>query len=155
MGQAQISQVEIADTHDKLFRHWVCSKPSSLHILSKTQGQGCWELFESGRKAEVGSLSRDNIFLEKLCESYHLLISSRFGTAFSFLTQITLAASVWSVYTQWLWRTVRQRDLTVSVLNAAFEADLSVLSLLNLEMLKKMRLGWVMALFAWSVWINL
>jgi hypothetical protein len=74
MGQAQISQVEIADTNDNLFRHWVCSEPGSLHILSKAQGQGCWELRESGREAEVSSLYKDAIFLERLCPSNRCVI---------------------------------------------------------------------------------
>lgn len=39
--------------------------------------------------------------------------------------------------------------MTVGALNAAFGADTSVLSLLNLEMLRKLRVGWVMAGFAW------
>jgi hypothetical protein len=39
--------------------------------------------------------------------------------------------------------------MTVAGLNAAFGADTSVLSLLNLEMLSKMRIGSAMAAFAW------
>lgn len=75
----------------------------------------------------------------------------RFGTAFAFLAQITLGASVWTTYTQWLWRTVRHKDMTVDVLNAAFGADTSVLFLLNFAMLEKLRLGSLMALFAWGL----
>lgn len=75
----------------------------------------------------------------------------RAGTAFAFLTQICFGASVWTAYTQWLWRTVRRKDMTVDVLNAAFGADTSVLSLLNFAMLKKLRLGSLMALFAWCL----
>jgi hypothetical protein len=75
----------------------------------------------------------------------------RFGTAFAFLTQICFGASVWATYTQWLWRTVRRKDMTVDVLNAAFGADTSVLPFLNFTMLKKLRLGSLMALFAWGL----
>jgi hypothetical protein len=39
--------------------------------------------------------------------------------------------------------------MTVAGLNAAFGADTSVLSLLNLEMLRKLRIGSGMAAFAW------
>ncbi|KAF2002416.1 hypothetical protein P154DRAFT_488382 [Amniculicola lignicola CBS 123094] len=74
-----------------------------------------------------------------------------FGTAFSFLAQISLAATVWTCYTQWLWRTVKGTEMTVGAYNAAFGADTSFLSLMNIEMLRKMRLGSVMALFAWSL----
>ncbi|OCK93566.1 uncharacterized protein K441DRAFT_564791 [Cenococcum geophilum 1.58] len=76
----------------------------------------------------------------------------RFGTAFSFLAQISLGASVWTVYTQWLWRTVRRKDITVGVFNSAFSADTSFWSLLNFEMLRKLRTGSAMALFAWHVY---
>ncbi|KAK7192632.1 hypothetical protein PSPO01_01340 [Paraphaeosphaeria sporulosa] len=75
----------------------------------------------------------------------------RFGTAFSFLAQISLGAAIWASYTQWLWRTVKRKEMTVGGLNAAFGADTSVLSLLNLEMLRKLRIGSVMAAFAWGL----
>lgn len=39
--------------------------------------------------------------------------------------------------------------MTVDGLNAAFGADTSVLSLLDLEMLRKLRIGSIMAAFAW------
>ncbi|KAF2270247.1 hypothetical protein CC78DRAFT_599658 [Lojkania enalia] len=75
----------------------------------------------------------------------------RFGTAFSFLAQICLGASVWTSYTQWLWRTVSKTELSVGALNAAFGADSSVLALINIELFKKLRIGSIMALFAWSL----
>lgn len=52
-------------------------------------------------------------------------------------------------YTQWLWRTVKTEQMTVGALNAAFGADTSVLSLLNVELLQKLRIGYIMAAFAW------
>jgi hypothetical protein len=39
--------------------------------------------------------------------------------------------------------------MTVDAWNCAFSADTSVLSLLNIEMLRKLRLGSAMAFFAW------
>ncbi|KAF2729936.1 hypothetical protein EJ04DRAFT_501369 [Polyplosphaeria fusca] len=75
----------------------------------------------------------------------------RFGTAFSFLAQISLAASVWTCFTQWLWRTVDGTEMSVGALNDAFGIDTSVLPFLNYEMLRKLRVGSVMALFAWSL----
>ncbi|KAF2471142.1 uncharacterized protein BDR25DRAFT_223485 [Lindgomyces ingoldianus] len=71
--------------------------------------------------------------------------------AFAFLSQICLSTSVWISYTQWLWRTVNKTEMTVGGLNAAFGADTSVLSLLNLEMLQELRVGSAMALFAWGL----
>lgn len=41
--------------------------------------------------------------------------------------------------------------MTVAAWNSAFGADTSVLSLLNFEMLRKLRVGSAMAIFAWSV----
>jgi hypothetical protein len=65
------------------------------------------------------------------------------------MAQITLAASVWLSYTQWLWRSVKRTEMSVKGFNAAFGADTSVFSLLNLEMLWKFKIGSAMALFAW------
>ena len=80
------------------------------------------------------------------------LILYRYGTAFSFLAQITLSASVWTTYTQWLWRTVRRRELEVPLLNYMFGADTSILPLLHWKMLSEFRIGSIMALFAWYVY---
>jgi hypothetical protein len=41
--------------------------------------------------------------------------------------------------------------MTIEAWNAAFSADTSILSLLNWEMLRKLRIGSVLALFAWCV----
>jgi hypothetical protein len=41
--------------------------------------------------------------------------------------------------------------MTVAAWNCAFSADTSFLSLLNIEMLRKLRLGSAMAFFAWYV----
>jgi hypothetical protein len=65
------------------------------------------------------------------------------------MAQITLTASVWLSYTQWLWRSLKRTEVSVGGLNAAFGADTTVLSLLNLEMLRKFKVGSAMALFAW------
>jgi len=39
--------------------------------------------------------------------------------------------------------------MTARGLDAAFGADISIFSLLNIEMLRKFKIGSVMALFAW------
>ncbi|KAF2690445.1 hypothetical protein K458DRAFT_328836 [Lentithecium fluviatile CBS 122367] len=97
------------------------------------------------------------------CVFYHRLASKivgspdaqeekiRFGTAFAFLSQISLGACVWTCYTQWLWRTVKTKEMTVRALNHAFGAETSVLSLLDMEMLKKLRVGYFMAALAWGL----
>ncbi|KAH7138064.1 hypothetical protein B0J11DRAFT_513479 [Dendryphion nanum] len=75
----------------------------------------------------------------------------RFGTAFAFLSQISLTASAWAAYTQWMWRTLKDQNITSEALNAAFEVDRSVLAFTNVEMVKKMRWGSVIALFTWCL----
>ncbi|KAK0737326.1 hypothetical protein B0T21DRAFT_364903 [Apiosordaria backusii] len=75
----------------------------------------------------------------------------RIGTALAFLAQITLTASVWQTYHQLIWRSVKKGPIRMSTLNDIFGAETSVLSFLNLDMLKKFRLGYGMALFAWWV----
>ncbi|KAI9766942.1 MAG: hypothetical protein M1840_006239 [Geoglossum simile] len=75
----------------------------------------------------------------------------RFGTAFSFLAQIALTATVWLSYTQLLWDFVGEKEVTVKGLIAAFGADTSIFSLLNIEMVRKFRIGSSMALFAWCL----
>ncbi|KAG9195944.1 hypothetical protein G6011_01065 [Alternaria panax] len=77
----------------------------------------------------------------------------RFGTGFAFIAQICLGTSVWTAYTQWLWRTLMKKDLTFKVLNSAFAAENSVLSLLNIEMWKRLKVGSIMAFLAWGLLI--
>jgi hypothetical protein len=73
----------------------------------------------------------------------------RWGTAFAFLAQICLGAGVWTAYTQWVWRTLKKKEFRMATLNAAFGVETSVLSLMNIDMWKKLRVGSVMAFFAW------
>ncbi|KAH7386843.1 hypothetical protein DE146DRAFT_184365 [Phaeosphaeria sp. MPI-PUGE-AT-0046c] len=87
-------------------------------------------------------------------DSYQQEEKLRFGTAFAFLAQICLSASVWIAHTQWMWRTVKQRGktaLTVEAWNCVIGADTSVFAVLNPEMLRELRLASAMALFAWSL----
>ena len=74
----------------------------------------------------------------------------RVGTAMAFMAQITFTACVWQTYTQGLWRHLR-RPLPMSTLNDMFGAQTSVLSFLNLDFFRQSTLGYIMALFAWSL----
>ena len=56
---------------------------------------------------------------------------------------------VWITYMQWVWRTVIKTELTVNALNKGFGADTNVIDLLNWEMVKKNKVGFVMGMFAW------
>lgn len=65
-------------------------------------------------------------------------------------------SSVGFAYTQWLWKSLYHKDTKVSVncLDAAFVADTSVLSILNTEMLWKLKLGSLLAIVAWLVYFD-
>ncbi|KAK3343627.1 hypothetical protein B0T25DRAFT_614805 [Lasiosphaeria hispida] len=75
----------------------------------------------------------------------------RVGTALTFLAQITLGASIWQVYHQWIWRSVKKMPMKMATLNDIFGVETSVLSFLNLNMFENYRVGYYMALFAWSL----
>ncbi|KAF7913457.1 hypothetical protein BELL_0064g00280 [Botrytis elliptica] len=77
----------------------------------------------------------------------------RYGTTFAFVSQVCLVSSVGFAYTQWLWKSLYHKDTKVSVncLDAAFVADTSVLSILNTEMLWKLKLGSLIAIAAWCL----
>lgn len=141
MAGAPHPSLEVANHDDSVLPHWSNDEPCTLHLLSQF-ARGCrWKSRYPGREDQAS-----------LSEPWFATVAKyfvRFGTAFSFLAQISLGAAIWASYTRWLWRTVQRKEMTVGGLNAAFAADTSVLSLLNLEMLRKLRIGSVMAAFAW------
>lgn len=75
----------------------------------------------------------------------------RVGTAFAFVSQIFLSASVWQTYTQWIWRSIAKITLRMATLNDIFGADTSILWLRNFKMFKKFTVGYLIALYAWYV----
>ena len=78
-----------------------------------------------------------------------MLVCPRLGTAAAFLSQISLSASIWQCYTQWLRRSMRKTSMSIPALDDVFGADTSVLSFLSLDMLQRFKVGYFMALFAW------
>jgi hypothetical protein len=72
-----------------------------------------------------------------------------FGTAFAFLSQIAFSASVWQTYDQWIWRSIKKIALRMATINDIFRADTSVMSFLNIDMLKSFKVGYVVALLGW------
>ena len=78
-----------------------------------------------------------------------LIISHRVGSLFALVVKGLLTASVWFAYTQWLWRTLKRKDISLRGLDAAFSVEMSVVALLNPEMIFKMKVGAVLALIAW------
>ncbi|KAM0276031.1 hypothetical protein ACHAQH_007156 [Verticillium albo-atrum] len=75
----------------------------------------------------------------------------RVGTALAVLTQFSFVTAVWLCYTQCLWRNLQRTSMSPCALNAAFGANESILSLANMEMLRKFKLGSVLALLAWCL----
>ena len=77
----------------------------------------------------------------------------RLGSVFAWILQLSLMASVWFAYTQWLWRTIKRKGISVRAMNAAFDAQTSILALANTELATKMKTGFALALIAWCLQI--
>ena len=75
--------------------------------------------------------------------------NNRLGNAFAFLSQIAFGASVWQIYNQWIWRSVKKVALNMATLNDVFGADTSITWIFNLNMLKNFKVGYVIALLGW------
>ena len=85
----------------------------------------------------------------------------RVGTTLAFLSQISLGAAVWEVYTQLVWLsnmvaptgTSRRRKpgapLTMTTLNKIFSADRSIWWLFCYSMFRNFTAGYIVALFGW------
>lgn len=80
-----------------------------------------------------------------------LMVLSRIGSLFALVVKITLTSAVWFAYTQRLWRRIKQTTTGISLsgLDAAFSAETTMMSLLNLELILKMPGGALLALLAW------
>lgn len=70
------------------------------------------------------------------------------------MTQIFLVASVGVAYTQWLWKTLIATDISVECLDSAFDADTAIVSLLNRELVQKIKVGAFLALICWYLHCN-
>lgn len=54
-----------------------------------------------------------------------------------------------SAYVQRLWMTLKKREVTIGTLNSAFSARSSLLFIFNWEMIRKIKVGSLIALTAW------
>jgi hypothetical protein len=82
-------------------------------------------------------------------KSLVLQCSRRCGTAFAFLAQVSFVASVSFAYAQVMWRALKSRAFSIEQIDAAFSAQGSLISFLNLKMVWKMKVGTFVALIAW------
>jgi hypothetical protein len=77
-----------------------------------------------------------------------LIILVRWGTTFAYITQVSLVTSIGFAYTQWLWWTLKRTrpGVSITALDAAFSADASLIALLNMEMIGKIKVCSLLAL---------
>jgi hypothetical protein len=78
-----------------------------------------------------------------------LTCSPRFGTAFAYLAQVSLVCSTGLAFTQYLWLTLKNSRVSIVTLDVAFEADKTIMSILNPEFVRKMKVVAFLSLIAW------
>ena len=54
-------------------------------------------------------------------------------------------------YTQWLWMSLKNTDISIGALNDAIAAQQSILFAFNFEMLRKLQIEYVLAVTIWYV----
>jgi hypothetical protein len=85
----------------------------------------------------------------RIGKNYFLTKFYSYGNIFAFLAHISLATSVGFAYTQVLWKALKSKEFSIGGIDAVFDARNNILSLVNREMLWKMKVGWLLALIAW------
>lgn len=73
----------------------------------------------------------------------------RFGTAFAFLAQSCLTASVGLAYAQRIWVTAKRKPLALRTLDSVFSLQSNIFSFLNWELLRKAKVLCLLGLVAW------
>ena len=66
----------------------------------------------------------------------------RIGNFFALAVKLLLSAPVWFSFTQWLWRTLKHKAMSVKALDTAFGAETSVLLKLNVGVLLILLAWW-------------
>jgi hypothetical protein len=75
--------------------------------------------------------------------------ATRYGTAFTFLVKACLVSAVSTAYTQHIWVMFRQKSMSIGALDATFSATSDPFSFLSVEMLKRVKIGTLLALMTW------
>jgi len=73
----------------------------------------------------------------------------RFGTAFSVLAKTCFTAATSFAYKEHIWTTMNRKPMTIAALDAEFSAISDIFSFLNLEYLKRVKIGSTLALITW------
>ncbi|KAG9238932.1 hypothetical protein BJ875DRAFT_415061 [Amylocarpus encephaloides] len=68
------------------------------------------------------------------------------GNFFAWVVQSSLAMSMTFAYIQYLWMTLKDTEVSIQALNAAFAAPTSWLFIFNYEMLRKISVGYLLAI---------
>lgn len=73
----------------------------------------------------------------------------RIGNAFAFLAKCCFCSAANIAFLQWLWRTLREKYISVQGIDAAFSATQTLFSFSSWEMLSKVKVGSLLALLTW------
>lgn len=77
------------------------------------------------------------------------LLKVRYGTAFAFFVKSTLVGSVVLCYRQRIWRTFREKAMTIRAIDGLFSATEDITAFWNWEMIRMGKLATFMALCSW------
>ncbi|KAF9631158.1 hypothetical protein BFW01_g2020 [Lasiodiplodia theobromae] len=75
----------------------------------------------------------------------------RIGNAFAFLAKCCFCSAANIAFLQWLWKTLREKYISVQGIDAAFSATQTLVSFASREMLSKVKVGSVLALLTWCI----
>lgn len=75
----------------------------------------------------------------------------RFGTAFAFLVEVSLATAVSIAQTQRAWTTVEKKSVSIGGIDAVFAATRDLVSFMSWEMLSRAKLASLLALICWCM----
>jgi hypothetical protein len=137
--------MEIPAADGNVLCPWTWDQYRPLLLLLGTERHNCGQPMAAAEQQQASSTT----FTLTSKGLIRYVGHDRVGTAFAFLSQIALSASVWQTYTQWIWRSVKKNAMRMATLNDIFGADTSVLSFLNYDMIKKFKVGYAIAFFAW------
>ncbi|MCJ1268563.1 hypothetical protein MMC22_008451 [Lobaria immixta] len=119
--------------------HWVPSVAMVAFFISGVS-------FAAGHHAYYSSLDGTKVRDD---ESQQWAI--RFGTAFAFLVEVSLATAVSIAQTQRAWTTVERKSVSIGGIDAVFAATRDLGSFMSWEMLSRAKLASLLALICWCM----
>lgn len=119
--------------------HWVPSVAMVAFFISGVS-------FAAGHHAYYSSLDGTKVRDD---ESQQWAI--RFGTAFAFLVEVSLATAVSIAQTQRAWTTMEKKSVSIGGIDAVFAATRDLGSFMSWEMLSRAKLASLLALICWCM----